>query len=670
MDAVTGTTERFLEARLAAQRSALWIQLAALAVAVGCIALAARLQSPINVQRKDLQLVLHSDIYRDLPPKYAWTTAAGGTFRGVAAHILWMRAEQLKQEGKYYESHQLAKWICTLQPRFPQVWRFQAWNMAYNISVATHTPQERWQWVYNGIRLLRDEGIPNNPRAVPLYHELAWIWNHKVGARADNFHWYYKREWASLMDNLLGSPPRGLSREEVIDWFRPVAEAPQTLAALQEAHPDVSALLAQLDALGVNVRSTTDLEKPRHPLETEFFEPYTRYRIDRELASLRASESDNQEVFPEQPSTLETFFQQSPPAALDALLAYLRAKVLREQYKMDPVFMLELTGRLGTDEPVPIDWRTPWSQAIYWALYGTEQGRQLDRVKEFDLINTDRILLNALAMLARQGNYDFRINTKDYFDSFLAVGPDLDYVEPMHQMYLKLGPVYAGKDEDVDMTAGEMLRSGHVNNLQSAIVAFYWAGRHEEAQRYLDYLARHYKNTVTGETEELYLQGLDSFVRSQMQEMVELYHEAVYTIHAMLRSAYISLGTGQVEDYTRAVQNARLIHELYQEKQGDSPEGRQTLPKFADMQAQVLANFVTDVSYPLYWRSLVWRREQDAIKRRFYDMIFSDLKKQCERMDVDVKVAFPEPEGMDAWRERHPMPTSPEEISEELSQQP
>jgi hypothetical protein len=171
-------TDRYVIERVESQRSAHLVQLGALAIAALCIALAAAMQAPINEQRKELKLVLHSDIYKELPPKYAWVAAIGSSFRGLAADFLWTRLENLKQEGKYYEAHQLAQWICTVQPRFPAVWEFQAWNMAYNISVATKTAQERWQWVYNGIRLLRDEGIPNNPRMFALYDSLAWTWFH------------------------------------------------------------------------------------------------------------------------------------------------------------------------------------------------------------------------------------------------------------------------------------------------------------------------------------------------------------------------------------------------------------------------------------------------------------------------------------------------------------
>src|SRR2546426_7953234 len=37
------------------------------------------------------------------------------------------------------------------------VWRYQAWNMAFNISVKFRDPADRWRWVSRGIELLRDE---------------------------------------------------------------------------------------------------------------------------------------------------------------------------------------------------------------------------------------------------------------------------------------------------------------------------------------------------------------------------------------------------------------------------------------------------------------------------------------------------------------------------------
>lgn len=185
---------------------------------------AALLMPHINHMRRELQLVANDELMKNLPPKIAITQAALGSFRGLAVDVLWGRVTQMKQEGKFYEAMQLSDWITQLQPRFPEVWRFHAWNMSYNISVATYTPQERWMWVRAGIDLLREEGIPLNPNSVLLYRELGWIFLHKVGQFSDDGHWYYKQQMAQEWTEILGPPPEG-STEKVIEWFRPVAEA-------------------------------------------------------------------------------------------------------------------------------------------------------------------------------------------------------------------------------------------------------------------------------------------------------------------------------------------------------------------------------------------------------------------------------------------------------------
>src|SRR5690606_34938678 len=133
---------------------------------------------------------------------------------------------------------------------------------------------------------------------------------------------------------------------------------------------------------------------------------------------------------------LFAFFDAAPEEDFDALLAYLRAKVLREQYKMDPHYMLELTGRFNTDEPIPIDWRTPYSQSIYWAMLGVDKGKELKTVKEFDLMNTDRILAFSLNKLRESGRYIFRLNLHEPMDTYLAMAPDFRYLEAMHNTYL------------------------------------------------------------------------------------------------------------------------------------------------------------------------------------------------------------------------------------------
>ncbi len=212
------------------------------AVAAGSLAMfaASRLVNPINAQRRDLQLNWTEQIGASLPPDMALTQAALGTFRGAAVNVLWYRAAQLKEEGRFHEAMQIANWITTLQPRFPLVWEFNSWNMSYNISVATHTPEERWMWVDAGMRLLRDKGIPSNPNSQRLYRQLAWILLHKIGQDTDDMHGYYKLRFAEQWHDLLGAPPAG-TMSEYDAWFDQFVNPPDQdsagrMAILRERH--------------------------------------------------------------------------------------------------------------------------------------------------------------------------------------------------------------------------------------------------------------------------------------------------------------------------------------------------------------------------------------------------------------------------------------------------
>ena len=136
------------------------------------------------------------------PPVLELTTVALGGFRGLISNILWIRANDLQENDKFFEMMQLADWITKLEPHFTQVWTHEAWNMAYNISVKFREPSDRWRWVERGIELLRDDGLRYNPDDVLIHRELAWFFQHKMGANLDDAQWYYKQMWASEMSKI------------------------------------------------------------------------------------------------------------------------------------------------------------------------------------------------------------------------------------------------------------------------------------------------------------------------------------------------------------------------------------------------------------------------------------------------------------------------------------
>src|SRR5688572_23072139 len=204
------------------------IILIGIAVFLGGLTAAGALTPAINRDRAAQNLTVSDTVY-DLPPEMAVAQAALGTFRGLAINILWERAETLKNQGKFHEAIELGKLITKLQPRYPKVWEFVSWNLSYNISVATHTPEERWMWVKSGIDLLqqRGGGIDANPNELSLYQQLGWIYFHKIGEFMDNMSWHYKRELADMWHSILGSPPR--DQQEYLVWLEEVVSAPDRM---------------------------------------------------------------------------------------------------------------------------------------------------------------------------------------------------------------------------------------------------------------------------------------------------------------------------------------------------------------------------------------------------------------------------------------------------------
>jgi len=155
-------------------------------------------QRGLNQDRDKLGLTRIAPL-ENAPPVLAFTTVALGGFRGLISNALWIRATDLQDEDKYFEMAQLADWITKLEPHFVQVWLVQSWNMAYNISVKFKDFDDRWRWVRRGIVLLRDDGLRFNPNETLIYRELAWFFQHKMGANLDDAHLVYKQEWANEM---------------------------------------------------------------------------------------------------------------------------------------------------------------------------------------------------------------------------------------------------------------------------------------------------------------------------------------------------------------------------------------------------------------------------------------------------------------------------------------
>jgi hypothetical protein len=201
-------------------------------------------QTKLNQQRRDMGLTRLEPL-ENAPPALAFTTVALGGFRGLIANVLWIRAMKLQEDDKFFEMVQLSDWITKLQPHFNDVWIFQAWNMAYNVSVKLKDFEQRWRWVRRGIELLRDEGLKYNPDETMLFRELAWLYQHKMGQNMDDAHRFYKNAWASEMSEVLGDEAGDIDYES---WLDPAnTDAKARIKILKEKYKLDIDLMRQVD---------------------------------------------------------------------------------------------------------------------------------------------------------------------------------------------------------------------------------------------------------------------------------------------------------------------------------------------------------------------------------------------------------------------------------------
>ena len=110
-----------------------------------------------------------------------------GGARGIAANVLWTRAEELKQEQDWDRMKATVDLITKLQPHFLSVWTFQGWNLAYNVSVEWDAPEDKYEWIKKGIKFLQD-GVQEEPEVArpDLGHRLDLLPQARLLRRVDH----------------------------------------------------------------------------------------------------------------------------------------------------------------------------------------------------------------------------------------------------------------------------------------------------------------------------------------------------------------------------------------------------------------------------------------------------------------------------------------------------
>lgn len=540
--------------------------------AVGLLIVAGIQLDYINAQRQQMELISNEPL-ENAPPSLAFATVAMGAFRGLVVDILWMRADKLKEEGQFFDARQLAEWITKLQPRFGAVWVFHAWNMSYNISVTipASQPDQRWRWVRNGYELLRDKGIPLNPRLIQLYHELARIFQHKIGAVSDDAHKYYKLQLAMAMEPLLGPADD--------DYFEALAKTPTEWTQIAN-DPNVAPLIAALKA---SDEAFSD--------DGEFVNNYL---------SLR----QNPKKFKE--AAFETIDDFRGTPALQKFDLFAKAHRLRNTWKLDPVLMQEINkiyGPVDFTDPnkhFPMDWRHPDGHAIYWAVKGLRMAAQKqDREIGAHETNTDRIIGHSLQNLFRNGKiliYDVPVEvpsadgmeTQRVIRKTIFLRPDLRFFEPYNRAQLAI----IDKHKD-DRARCESLRNGHRNMLKNAVLSFYQAGHRREATKIYRQLRQSYPL-------DEFKVSLLKYAQSRFVEELQTLgiNDAKEQIAALLGESYYLYAIRSDGEAAGREKLAQDIHDYYTRQYSDG--NRIDLPEMKWLRYAALISFLDNQLHPPY----------------------------------------------------------------------
>jgi hypothetical protein len=436
-----------------------------------------QMQKALNRDRERLGLT-RMNALENAPPVLAFTTVALGGFRGLIANALWIRANDLQNDDKFFEAAQLASWITDLEPSFTQVWLFQGWNMAYNISVKFKDYPDRWRWVERGIELLRDEGLRYNPDDLLIHRELAWFFQHKMGQNLDDANAYYKQQWAMEMMPFFG--PHGTNFSELIN-----------------------------------------------------------------------------------PTTAE---------------ARTNAQVLREKFKMDPVFAQKIDEQYG-----PLDWRLPEAQAIYWGAVGLQKAKEHpDKVKPDDLITLRRIIYQSMLQAFHHGRI-----IDDPFAKTSSLEPNLDLVGKVNDAYVTL----MNEDEKYR----DHIATAHRNFLKDAVYFLYENNRVAEAAKWFKVLGEKYPDKYLLDNDPNSFPRnvtLDEYAVARVQsELGDTSQERITgVIEGLIARSYYELAIGQEDRSVGFRLLARKVYDNYTKKISSMKSNfdRVGLPPFDVMNRNVL----------------------------------------------------------------------------------
>jgi hypothetical protein len=589
------------------RKKKLWSNLFLLILVVGLLAAAVSRFAPIINLRNQLNLEV-KDPFRESAEnsELRLPLVAFFTFRSLAIDYLWIRADELKNQGQYFDALHLARWICSLQPNLASVWDFQAWNMAYNISAGLPTCPERWNWVRDAFKLLRDEGLSANPKSPLLFRSLGWIFQHKIGGLSDDCQRFYKLRLAFDLMPVLG-PGNGSDAE---------------LTALADAPGDWEQLIAQSDiaALVAAIKKA----EPKFATDEKMLQGWLRLRINPDEFS---------------PPLQQVITDNMKSQALRKLDLFIRARELKQTWKLDPRRMIEINQMYGPidyeqeKQHLSLDWRLPYPHAIYWAMNGLEFVHD----KGFSETNLHRMVYQSLQDLYHYGHLEIfsfqpppeaspgesgqevHNPTPPPPQLQLFVSQDLRMFPIAYHATLDLIKSYGADPEGFSGS----IASASINLARAGIVSLYLAGHRIIARRYFNDLQQRYPDKKDFQVE------FEEFVRGEMSEMVQdiAPKDASDYIDSLLRDAFARYALRDDENAYLCEKWAEQILAVFKSQYPSDEMDRLALLDFPQMRWLALQNFMGDPSVDPNIKDFLLQRLQTDDPALF-ERVIAELEKQ------------------------------------------
>ena len=101
-------------------------------------------------------------------------------FRGVAADLLWIQAKEQEKKKEWGKYRATTNTILLLQPNFEDVWRYTGWDFSYNVSSQWDDVEDRYYWLKEGGKFLR-EGAKQNQYSAPIQWDIGRVLGQKIG---------------------------------------------------------------------------------------------------------------------------------------------------------------------------------------------------------------------------------------------------------------------------------------------------------------------------------------------------------------------------------------------------------------------------------------------------------------------------------------------------------